>query len=160
MLIKTYEDNIISNDKFKNNSIFNKRFKKAIINFIVILYLIIGRILYIRSLKGCNKSEFDCLKNLKLIKDGINNCINSTVYFIFVLFFIHMRICSFLILIILILIYIELIIRDNGENFLNHGKLNLFALFSLTFIGEIVILLIVLYKYLFKKKKFFLITLI
>ena len=160
MIIKTNENIIISNDKFKKNSIFNRRFKKAIINFIVILYLIIGRILYIRSLKGCKKSEFDCLKNLKLIKDGINNCLNSAVYFILVLFFIHMRICSFLILIILILIYIELIIRDNGENFLNHGKLNLFALFSLTFIGEIVILFFLFYKYLFKKKKFFLITLI
>ena len=160
MIIKTDEDIIILNDEFKKNSIFNRRFKKAIINFIVILYLIIGRILYIRSLKGCKKSEFDCLQNLKLIKDGINNCLNSAVYFILVLFFIHMRICSFLILIILILIYIELIIRDNGENFLNHGKLNLFALFSLTFIGEIVILFFLLYKYLFKKKKFFLITLI
>jgi hypothetical protein len=133
-----------SNDKFKKKHIFNRRFKKNIINFIVILYLIFGRILYIRSLKGCSKSEFDCLKNLKLIKDGISNCLHSTFYFILVLFFIHMRICSFFILFILILIYIELIIRDNGENFLNHGKLNLFALFSLTFIGEIIILLIVL----------------
>ena len=147
-------------DNFKKKSIFNIIFKKYIFNFIVILYLIIGRILYIRSLKGCNKSEFECLHNLKLIKDGINNCLNSTVYFIVVLFLLHMKMCSFFILIILIIIYIELIIRDHGDNFLNHGKLNLFALFSLTFIGEILILLIVLYKYLFKKKKFFLIFLI
>ena len=140
--------------------IFKRIFKKFIINCIGILYLIIGRILYNRSLKGCSKSEFDCLQNLKLIKDGINNCLNSTFYFVFVLFLIHMKICSFLLLIFLILIYIELIIRDNGENFLNHGKLNFFALFSLTIVGEIVILLIVFYKYLFKKKKFFLISLI
>ena len=151
---------IKSSDSLKKKSIFKIIFKKYIFNCIVILYLIIGRILYIRSLKGCNKSEFECLHNLKLIKDGINNCLNSTVYFIVVLFLLHMKLCSFFILIILIIIYIELIIRDHGENFLNHGKLNLFALFSLTFIGEILILLIVLYKYLFKKKKFFLIFLI
>jgi hypothetical protein len=113
-----------------------------------------------RSLKGCSKSEFECLNDLQLIKDGINNCLNSIVYFIFVLFLIQLKICSSYILIILIIIYIELIIRDHGENFLNHGKLNLFALFSLTIIGEIIILFIVLYKHLFKKKKLFLICLI
>jgi len=113
-----------------------------------------------RSLKGCSKSEFDCLNDLQLIKDGINNCFNSIVYFTFVLFLIQLKICSSYILIILIIIYIELIIRDHGENFLNHGKLNLFALFSLTIIGEIIILFIVLYKHLFKKKKLFLICLI
>ena len=131
---------IKSSDNYKKKSIFNIIFKKFIFNCIAILYLIIGRILYIRSLKGCSKSEFECLHNLELIKDGINNCLNSTVYFIIVLFLIHMKICSFFILIFLIIIYIELIIRDHGENFLNHGKLNLFALFSLTFIGEILIL--------------------
>lgn len=135
---------IKSSNNFKKKSIFNIIFKKFIFNCIVILYLIIGRILYIRSLKGCSKSEFECLHNLELIKNGINNCLNSTVYFIIVLFLIHMKICSFFISIIIIIIYIELIIRDHGENFLNHGKLNLFALFSLTFIGEILILLIIL----------------
>jgi hypothetical protein len=141
---ETDEYIIKSNDKFKKESNFNTIFKKFIINFIVILFLLIGRKLYLLSLKGCSKTEFECLHNLKLIKDGINNCLNSTVYFIFVLLLIHMKICSVLILIILVIIYIELIIRDHGENFLNHGKLNLFALFSLTFIGEIVILLILL----------------
>ena len=129
--------------KIKKKFNFNRIFKKFIINSIVSLYLIIGRTLYIRSLKGCSKSEFECLNNLKLIKDGVNNCLNSTVYFIFALFLIHMKICSLFILIILIIIYIELTIRDHDENFLNHGKLNLFALFSLTIIGEILILIIV-----------------
>ena len=74
-----------------------------------------------------------------------------------------MKLCSFFILFILIIVYIELVIKDHGDNFVSHGKLNLFALFSLTFIGEIGILLIVFYKYLFKNKKYFisfLITLI
>ena len=71
-----------------------------------------------------------------------------------------MNFCSFFILIILIIIYIELTIKDHDENFLHHGKLNLFALFSLTIMGEIIILFIVLYKNLFKKKKFFLLFLI
>ena len=152
-------ENII---KKSDNLIFSSENKSTrnIINFISILYLIFGRFLYMRSLKGCSKSEFECLNDLQLIKDGINNCLNSIVYFIFVLFLIQLKICSSYILIILIIIYIELIIRDHGENFLNHGKLNLFALFSLTIIGEIIILFIVLYKHLFKKKKLFLICLI
>ena len=152
-------ENII---KKNDNLIFSSENKSTrnIINFISILYLIFGRFLYMRSLKGCSKSEFECLNDLQLIKDGINNCLNSIVYFTFVLFLIQLKICSSYILIILIIIYIELIIRDHGETFLNHGKLNLFALFSLTIIGEIIILFIVLYKHLFKKKKLFLICLI
>ena len=149
--------------KKNDNLIFsseNKSTLKNIINFISILYLIFGRFLYIRSLKGCSKSEFDCLNDLQLIKDGINDCLNSIVYFTFVLFLIQLNLCSSYIIIILFIIYIELIIRDHGETFLNHGKLNLFALFSLTMIGEIIIFFIVLYKYLFKKKKLFLIFLI
>ena len=132
--------------KKNDNLIFsseNKSTLKNIINFISILYLIFGRFLYIRSLKGCSKSEFDCLNDLQLIKDGINDCLNSIVYFTFVLFLIQLNICSSYILIILLVIYFELIIRDHGETFLNHGKLNLFALFSLTMIGEIIILFII-----------------
>jgi hypothetical protein len=147
------KDEIFISNKNLNLSSENKSSLKSIINGISILYLLYGRILYIKSLKGCSQSEFACLNDLKLIKDGINNCLNSIVYFIFVLFLIHMNICSFYILVILIIIYIELTIRDHGENFLNHGKLNLFALFSLTIMGEIVILFIILYKYLYKKKK-------
>jgi len=149
--------------KKNDNLIFsseNKSTLKKFINCISILYLIFGRFLYIRSLKGCNKSEFDCLNDLQLIKNGINDCLSSIVYFTFVLFLIQLKICSFYILIIQIIIFFELIIRDHGENFLNHGKLNLFALFSLSMIGEIIILIIVLYKNLFKKKKLFLICLI
>ena len=141
--IKTKDEILISNNNINLSSV-NKSNLKIIINGLSILYLLYGRVLYIKSLKGCSKSEFDCLNEPKLIKDDINNCLNSIVYFIFVLFLIHMNICSFYILFILIIIYIELTIRDHGENFLNHGKLNLFALFSLTIIGEIVFLFIIL----------------
>ena len=143
--------------KFNKN--IKKKFKKFIIDIIAILYLIIGRFLYIRSLKGCSKSEFECLHDLNLIKEGIDNCITSTFYFIITLFLINMKICSVYILIIFIIIYIELIIKDHGENFLYHGKLNLFGLFSLTFIGEILILFVFLNKCLIQKKKYFLISL-
>ena len=138
----------------------NKSNLKIIINGISILYLLYGRALYFKSLKGCDQCEFTCLNDLKLITDGIQNCLNSIGYFVFVLFLIHMNFCSFYILIILIIIYIELTIKDHDENFLHHGKLNLFALFSLTIMGEIIILFIVLYKNLFKNNKFFLLFLI
>ena len=159
IIIKTKEYIFKSNANLSSAS-ENKSSLKVIANVIAILYLLYGRILYIKSLKGCDQSEFACLNDLKLIKDGIKNCLNSIVYFLFVLFLIHMKICSFYILIIIILIYIELTIKDHGENFLNHGKLNLFALYSLTILGEIILLFIVLYKNLFKKKKFFFLSLI
>lgn len=157
----TINENIFNLKKEKmiiiNKNIINKKF---ILDCISVLYLIIGRFFYIKSLKGCSKSEFTCLHDLNLIKDGISNCINSSFYFILVLFLIHMKICSSYIIIIFIIIYIELVIRDHGENFLNHGKLNLFGLFFITIIGETIILFIVLYKYLIQKKKYFLISLI
>jgi hypothetical protein len=146
--------------KLEKNENVKKKYKKFIINIIAILYLIIGRFLYFRSLKGCSKSEFECLHDLNLIKEGINNCINSAFYFILTLFLIQMNICSLNIIIIFILIYIELIVRDHGENFLYHGKLNIFALLSLTFIGEIIILFVLLNKCLIQKKKLTQISLI
>ena len=117
------------NDKliFSSENKYNLKF---IINCISILYLMYGRILYIKPLKGCSNSEFDCLNYLQLIKDSIKNCLNSIVYFIFALFLMQLKICFSYILIILIIIYIRLIIRDHGENFINNRKLNLFALFS------------------------------
>jgi hypothetical protein len=159
IIIKSKEYVFKSNDNLNLIS-ENKSSLKKIINGISILYLLYGRALYIKSLKGCDQSEFTCLNDLKLITDGIQNCLNSIGYFIFVLFLIHMNFCSFYILIILIIIYIELAIRDHGENFLHHGKLNLFALFSLTIMGEIIVLFIILYKNIFKKKKFFFLFLI
>ena len=163
-IIKT-NDNLIIREKkrtkkIENNKNIKIKLKKYILDIIAFLYLVFGRFLYIKSLRGCDKSEFECLHNLQLIKEGIKNCINSTFYFIFTLFLIHMKICSSYLIIIIILIYIELIIRDHGENFLFHGKLNLFGLFSLTIIGEIVILFFVLYKSLIQKKKIFLLSFI
>ena len=158
-IIKLNYELIFPIEKKKFNKNIKKKFKKFIIDIIAILYLIIGRFLYIRSLKGCSKSEFECLHDLNLIKEGIDNCITSTFYFIITLFLINMKICSVYILIIFIIIYIELIIKDHGENFLYHGKLNLFGLFSLTFIGEILILFVFLNKCLIQKKKYFLISL-
>ena len=146
--------------KIETNKNIKKKLKKYILDIIAILNLIIGRFLYIKSLKGCSKSEFDCLHDLQLIKEGIKNCLNSTFYFIFTLFLIHMKICSINITIVIIIIYIELVLRDHGENFQHHGKLNLFGLFSLTIIGEIVILFFLLYKNLIQKKKLFLLSLI
>ena len=141
--------------KVSKQIIIIKPYINIISNILTILLLIKGRSLYIKSLKGCSTNEFLCINNLQLIKDGVKNCLNSTFYFIVTLFLIQMQICSFYIFIIVILIYIELVIKDHGDNFYSHGKLNLFAFFSITIIGEILILIMLLYKYLFKKKKYF-----
>ena len=142
-------------NEIKNEIILKQRFDKYYLEIVAFCYILVGRFLYILSLKGCSKSEFDCLNDLSLVKRGINNCVSSTFYFIFVLFLIQMRLCLIYYLILIIVIYIELVIRDHGENFLNHGLLNLFALFSLTIMGEIIILIILFIRWLCKKIKIF-----
>ena len=49
----------------------------------------------------------------------------------------------------------ELIVKDNGDSFLHHGILNLFSLFFLIILGELLIFVIILFINLFKNKKYF-----
>ena len=51
---------------------------KLFLEIIALPYLLIGRHLYIISLKGCNKTEYDCLFDIQYIIDDINNCVQST----------------------------------------------------------------------------------
>ena len=94
IIIKSKEYAFKSNDNLNLIS-ENKSSLKIIINGISILYLLYGRAIYIKSLKRCDQSEFTCLNYLKLITDGIQNCLNSIRYFILVLFLIHINFCSF-----------------------------------------------------------------
>ena len=147
-------------EEINKEAIIKKRFTKFFFSIFAFFYLKYGRDLYILSLKGCSKSEFDCLNDLQLIKDGLNNCITSTFYFIFILYLIQMGYCSIIHFIFLAGVYIELIIKDHDENFLNHGLLNLFGLFSLTIMGEIVILIILFFRWLFRKGRYIIISIL
>ena len=141
---KNNNNNNISTIKNKIFPIFKSR---KFLNFLTILYIFEGRHSYLLSLEGCSGSEHDCLFNIGYILRDIDNCVNSTMYFLFVLFLIQMNLCSKYFILPIIAIFVELIITDHGSSFLHHGILNLLGFFVILSVGEIVILIfLVLYK--------------
>jgi len=125
---------------------------KLFLEIIALPYLLIGRYLYIISLKGCDKTEYDCLFDIQYIIDDINNCVQSTFYFIFVLFLIQMNLCSKYYLIVIFAFFAEFIITDRGSTFSNHGILNILGFFVILSFGEIIILIVVLFYKLYRCK--------
>ena len=122
MFIKRYNSiNNLNNNKIHNNFF---RYKKKYNNILIILLLCLGRYLYIKSLKGCDGDESKCTNNINYIIDDFYKCIYSSLIFLFSLFLIQIKLCSIYNLLIFFLILFELIIKDHGESFLNHGKLN------------------------------------
>ena len=124
--IKEYNNKDMNNEpNFPKNAYFNIKnkihLKKIFLNILALINLLIGRYLYFLSLKGCAKTEYDCLFNIQYIIDDINNCVQSTFYFIITLFLIQMKLCSKYYTILIFVIFIEFIITDHGNNFLNHG---------------------------------------
>lgn len=135
----------------------NKRkINQIIIYFKEILGIFIiykARYFYIKSLKGCNGNEHSCLINMKYINDGINYCIKSSLIFLFFIFLLQFKLFSFYQFILFIIIAFELIIRDRGNDFKNHGILNLSALFLILGFGEIIIIIMLVYIHIIKNKK-------
>ena len=153
--IKDNDMDIDDNNAIKINFINKSKIQilKLFLEIIAFIYILLGRYLYIKSLKGCNKSEYDCLFKIQYIIDDINDCVHSSLYFIFVLFLIQMKFCSKYYLILIFVVFIEFILKDHGSSFLNHGILNLLGFFMILLIGEIFILIILLFYILFKYKK-------
>ena len=135
----------------------NKRkINQIIIYFKEILGIFIiyrARYFYIKSLKGCNGDEYSCLSNMQYINDGINYCIKSSLIFLFFIFLLQFKLFSFYQFILFIIIAFELIIRDRGNDFKNHGILNLSALFLILTFGEIIIIIMLVYIHIIKNKK-------
>ena len=130
---------------------------KLFFNALAFIFLLIARNFYIKSLLGCDGNEFKCIINssMKYILDDIYYCTHSVLYFLLFLFIFHLKLCSFYQLFIFALIILELIVKDNGDSFLHHGILNLFSLFFLIILGELLIFVIILFINLFKNKKYF-----
>ena len=61
---------------------------------------------------------------------------------------IQLKLCSIYQLIASFVVLIELIVKDRGDSILNHGIMNLYALFLLLSLGEIFILILI-----FREKK-------
>ena len=67
---------------------------------------------------------------------------------------IQLKLCSIYQLIIFILIIIFIIYKDHDDSFIHHGILNLFSLFVLLLLGEIIILIIIMLINYIKRKKY------
>ena len=149
---------------FESSKVYYECKKKILMyskELIIIIFIILGRKLYILSLKGCNGDEFSCLQDIKFIYDGFERCIKSSILFILILFLIQIKIAKPYYLIIVLIIFIEFMLKDRGNSFLNHGALNLYGFFLILFFGELLILIILIYIHLSKLKKLiFLIILI
>ena len=104
----------------------------------------------IKSLFGCNGGEFQCIHNMGLsyIEKDIHYCIKSVLCFLLFLFMIQLKLSSIYQLIAFFVVLIELIVKDRGDSILNHGIMNLYALFLLLSLGEIFILILI-----FREKK-------
>ena len=85
---------------------------------------------------------------LSYIEKDIHYCIKSVLYFLLFLFMIQLKLCSIYQLIAFFVVLIELIVKDRGDSILNHGIMNLYALFLLLSLGEIFILILI-----FREKK-------
>ena len=150
--IKLINKNQRLNQKIRN---YRKLFK-YIENCIALFVLIIGRYLYIKSLKGCLGTEFSCINfAIDDIVEDIYYCIRSALFFLLFLFLLQVKFCSYYFCILFILIMIELIIKDHGETLQNHGSLNFEALILILFFGEFIILIILLIFNNIKKKRHF-----
>ena len=134
---------------------FRSYLLKIILNISSLIFLFVGRKLYIKSLKGCDGDEFSCIiSNMKYIFDDIFYCTHSAIFFSCFLLLLHLKLCSFYQLYFFILIIFELIYKDRGNSFLHHGILNLSVLLILLVLGELFIFILILIKYLLVSKKF------
>jgi len=91
---------------------------------------------------------FSVNMGLSYIEKDIHYCIKSVLYFLLFLFMIQLKLCSIYQLIAFFVVLIELIVKDRGDSILNHGIMNLCALFLLLSLGEIFILILI-----FREKK-------
>ena len=98
---------------FIKKKLFSQKNILLFTNILAFVFLIIGRFLYIKSLKGCDGDEFICVINndLKYILDDIYYCIHSALYFLFFLIFFHLKLCNKWQLLIFILIILQLILK-------------------------------------------------
>ena len=140
----------------KKDNFFYPCVSKILFNILSLVFLFVGRNLYIKSLKGCDGDEFKCILNtdMKYILDDIYYCTHSVIYFLCFLFLFHLKLCSFYQIFVFLLIILELIHKDTGDSFLHHGILNLSAFFILMILGELFILIIILILNLYKNKKY------
>jgi len=135
--------------KFK---IYYIKYKTYIINIFSLLLFIISFYLYIKSLKGCYGDIYECIKNVSFFFN-----IGYLVFFSAALMSIILEMTFFFkkwYFILYFLPFINNFLKYNGNNLIDHGWYNTLGFIFFLIIDFILIKIIQLFIFLFKKKKY------
>ena len=112
-------------------------------------------ILYHLSLKGCKKTEYECLTEERIkffYKLGIATLFSSLVFSVLIKFLIKYKL--WILLIIYSFIFSIQVFSNGGENMEHHGRFNMLGFFFFIFFDLIIIKLFEYFYKLIKKKKY------
>jgi len=158
-LIKTEQSfntfNTFITKEAKVFSIKNKNLKILIIYIISFLLFITSYILYHLSLKGCKKTEYECLTEERIkffYKLVIATLFSSLVFSVLIRFLIKYKL--WILLIIYSFIFSIQVFSNGGENMEHHGRFNMLGFFFFIFFDLIIIKLFEYFYKLIKKKKY------
>ena len=133
-----------------------KKIKKILkIYSMSLLLFLISYILYAISLKGCMKTEYECLteKRIKFFyKLGVATFFSSIFFSILIKFLIKFK--KWIALLIYSFIFLIQVFSNGGEDMEHHGRLNMIGFFLFLFVSFIVIKIAEKFYTQIKKKKY------
>ena len=151
---KNYPNNDIylkeKDDKKKLRKEILIMFMKELLLFLIII-LSINR--YKKSLKTSELEEKDFDMDPSFFMQLIYDCFFSAFYTSVALFFIEFKICKIYQLFIIIIRYLLFFIMNRGQNLDGHGTYNTIFFLLCIALGQIVILIIYIFKVIYQKKK-------
>ena len=128
--------------------------KLKIFTISLVLFMI-SYILYNYSLKGCKKTEYECLTEERIkffYKLGIATLFSSLVFSFLIKFLIKYK--QWILIIIYSFIFSIQVFSNGGENMEHHGRFNMIGFFFFIFFDLIVIKILEYFYTLYKKKKY------
>ena len=159
------KNDIIHDKRFKNiqneRKKRNKEIKMILLKeFILFIIIILSIIKYKKSLKTIVQEEKDVDIDPSFFMGLFYDCIKSAFLTIIALFLIEFKICKVYQLSIIIIVYFLFFILNRGQNIDGHGTLNAIVFIVSVFIGQIFIFLLFFLKYLYKKNRLIVISLL
>ena len=122
---------------------------------ISLILFIISYILYHLSLKGCKKTEYECLTEERIkffYKLGIATFFSSLLFSILIKFLIKYK--QWILMIIYSFIFLIKVFSNGGEDMEHHGRFNMLGFFFFIFFDLIIIKIFEFFYNLIKKKKY------
>ena len=135
----------------------NKRklIKQLKVFTISLLLFIVSYILYYLSLKGCKKTEYECLTEERVkffYKLGIATFFSSLFFSILIKFLIKYK--QWLLIIIYSFIFLIQVFSNGGEDMEHHGRFNMLGFFFFIFFDLIIIKIFEYFYKLINRKKY------